>query len=101
MLADGAVVGRVRAAEHRADLDAAGIGDGRHGFHVALPRLLGADAPHLVAVRRESDGAELPGSPVLLPALPRRLPAGATVDAVLAQAERLRGIGQMRRTARA
>jgi len=37
ILVDGVVVGTARADEFRPDLQAAGIGDGRHGFSFALP----------------------------------------------------------------
>jgi len=54
------------ADRSRADL--AGRGAPRCGFDVALPPLA-RDEPHLIRIRRAADGAELPGSPVLLPAL--------------------------------
>ena len=37
LLRDGAVVAQVRADQYRADLKAVGLGDGRHGFAVAIP----------------------------------------------------------------
>ena len=43
---------------------AAGIGRGWHGFRIVLPRALDPARRHRVAVRREADGAELPGSPI-------------------------------------
>ncbi|HEX4504762.1 MAG TPA: Hint domain-containing protein [Alphaproteobacteria bacterium] len=55
ILLNGAVVGRVVADRYRADLEAAGIGDGRHGFSFPLPKGLAADADHRIEVRREVD----------------------------------------------
>ncbi len=51
----------------RADLAAAGFGDGRRGFARRLE--LGA-GHHLVRVRRAVDGVDLPGSPALIEAAP-------------------------------
>jgi len=55
ILVNGAVVGRVVADRYRADLKAAGIGDGRHGFSFALPGGLSPDIVHRIEVRREAD----------------------------------------------
>jgi hypothetical protein len=55
ILLNGAVVGRVVADRYRADLEAAGIGDGRHGFRFVLPRGLAADIGRGIEVRREID----------------------------------------------
>jgi glycosyltransferase involved in cell wall biosynthesis len=58
------VIARVYANRYRDDLEAAGIGDGRHGFELRLATpLIGFRQIH---VRRVADGAELPGSPWLL-----------------------------------
>ena len=61
---DGRVVGRCLADRPRDDLVREGIGHGRHGFDFAFP---GGSLPALdrctVTVRREGDGAVLPGSP--------------------------------------
>jgi len=67
-------VARGLANRFRPDLAEAGIGRGWHGFRVVLPHALDPSRRHRVAVRREADGAELPGSPLLLPALPQRAP---------------------------
>jgi hypothetical protein len=56
VLVDGEVAATVLANRHRADLEAAGLGSGRHAFSVALPLTLGAQ----VQVRRALDGAVLP-----------------------------------------
>jgi autotransporter-associated beta strand protein len=55
ILLNGAVVGRVVADRHRSDLEAAGIGDGRHGFAFVLPKGFEPDAGHRIEVRREID----------------------------------------------
>jgi glycosyltransferase involved in cell wall biosynthesis len=66
--ANGTVIGRILANRYRADLAAAGIGSGRHSFELALPIALSALEAHQIRILREADGAELPGSPVMLPA---------------------------------
>ena len=63
ILDNGALVARVLANVYRADLASAGIGSGRHGFDVAIPGGLSPLTRHVIQVRRERDGAELPGSP--------------------------------------
>jgi hypothetical protein len=54
VLLNGAIVGRVVADRYRADLEAAGVGDGRHGFSFVLPRGL-PTGDHRIEVRREID----------------------------------------------
>ena len=66
VVVNGAVVGRTVAGRYRADLAAAGIGDGRCGFRFDLPRGLSPTVSHCVEVRRESDWTLLRGAPVLL-----------------------------------
>jgi len=61
---DGRVVGRCLADRPREDLVRAGIGHGRYGFDFAFADgALPALARCTIAVRREGDGAMLPGSP--------------------------------------
>ncbi|HEX4507613.1 MAG TPA: Hint domain-containing protein, partial [Alphaproteobacteria bacterium] len=55
VLVNGAVVGRAVADRYRADLKAAGIGDGRHGFRFVLPKGLVGGIGHKVEIRREID----------------------------------------------
>lgn len=55
ILVNGAVVGRVIADHYRPDLEAAGIGDGRHGFRFVLPKGLGPELDRRIEVRREID----------------------------------------------
>ena len=83
---DGAPAGRILANQYRADLVAAGVRSGRHGFRAALPVALDPARPHSIAIRRAEDGAELPGSPVLLPALPASGALAAVPLDVLLQA---------------
>jgi hypothetical protein len=54
---DGRVIGSALACEHRADLEAAGIGRGFHAFTITASRTQGD-----IRVRRAKDGAELPWS---------------------------------------
>jgi len=63
------VLCRVLANRYRKDLDEAGLGNGRHAFEVDLPG--GGLSPferHVIRVRRESDGADLFGSPFVVEA---------------------------------
>lgn len=64
---DGRVVGRCLADRPRDDLVREGIGHGRHGFDFAFPDgSLPALSSCTVTVRREGDGAVVPGSPQTL-----------------------------------
>lgn len=54
---------RVRADIFREDLKRAGIGTGKYGFSVPNPSVLFLLARHKIAVRRATDGVDLPGSP--------------------------------------
>ena len=105
---NGLPIARVVANRHRADLQAAGIGSGRHSFDLAIPGGLSPLARHVVAVRREADGTELTGSPMVIEPAGRfdadlqQTVAGAVaaldsaadrqqaLDFILAQADRLR-----------
>lgn len=68
VVVNGAVLARVLANRHRPDLLAAGIGHGRHAFDVTVPGGLSPLTRHVVEVRRERDGAVLPGSPMVIEA---------------------------------
>jgi hypothetical protein len=59
---------RVVANLARTDLAKAGIGSGRYGFDIIIPGGLSPLARHVLHVRREADGAELPGSPAVIEA---------------------------------
>ncbi len=58
------------ANRYRADLEAAGIGDGRHGFQFDFPIPLPPAERHVIRVCREADGTDLEGSPAILEAPP-------------------------------
>jgi hypothetical protein len=61
------VIGRCPANQFREELAIKGIGKATHGFGLDLPAgvlLLGHG--YDISVRRESDGAHLPGSPYVL-----------------------------------
>ncbi|MGC8477924.1 MAG: Hint domain-containing protein [Acetobacteraceae bacterium] len=60
-------IGRVTARAFRADLVAAGHGGGRAGFAFHPPLPLDPAVPHEISLHRASDGAPLPGGPILLP----------------------------------
>lgn len=57
IVVDGAIVAMTIAAEYRADIAAAGVGDGRHGFDLGVTVSLAPGVPHLVEVRRAADEA--------------------------------------------
>ncbi len=63
ILDNGVVIGRVVADRYRADLQHAGIGDGRHGFELAVPGGLSPLVRHVIEVQRASDGRGLWHSP--------------------------------------
>jgi O-antigen biosynthesis protein len=66
VLANGVVAGRCLANLLRPDLAAAGIGDGRHAFRLHLAKRLAGGESHAIEVRREEDGALVPGSPKIV-----------------------------------
>lgn len=65
---NGGIITRIVANQFREDLRAAGFGDGLHGFELRLTAGLAPDRRHELRVRRAADGAELPGSPVVIEA---------------------------------
>ncbi len=54
---------RVLANTYREDLEQNGIGSGRHGFSIKLADISPL-AAHVLRIRREHDGLDLPGSPL-------------------------------------
>ena len=87
VLADEQVVGTVLADSYRADLEAAGLGDGRHAFELRLTVPLDPFTAHTITVRRAADGAVLPGAPKHLAAAARLDPtARAALAGLLRQA---------------
>jgi glycosyltransferase involved in cell wall biosynthesis len=61
-------IGRLLSNRYRSDLKEAGIGSGRYAFDFEFPIPLAAYETNVVRVVRETNGAELPGSPVTLKA---------------------------------
>ncbi len=80
------VIARVHARRWRADLEEAGVGDGRHGFELHLTGQM--RTRKTIRVRRVEDGAELEGSPLVIEARggealledARRVIAAAIID---------------------
>ncbi len=68
LLIDGIGEGRLAARMYRADLEKAGIGEGRHGFQITIPGGLSPARAHEIRVRHAEDGRELLGSPFILAA---------------------------------
>jgi hypothetical protein len=64
VLVDGEIVGTVLANRYRADLDSAGLADGRCAFALTMPA--SAEKLSQVSVRRASDGSQV-SVPVLAP----------------------------------
>jgi glycosyltransferase involved in cell wall biosynthesis len=64
--ANDRLIGRIIANLYRADLEASGIGSGRHGFEWYFPEALSPLEKQVVRVRREIDGLDMPGSPVTI-----------------------------------
>jgi len=67
--AGGRLIGQVLANEHRADLEQAGMGSGRHSFAFMPAGVL--FTPDAIEVRRSLDGAPLPPSACIEHALAR------------------------------
>jgi len=66
---DGELIGSVLARHYRADL--ARFGGGYCGFSIDMPVRLGPGTDHVIEICRADDGAPLPGSPKIIPALSR------------------------------
>ena len=56
----------VQASEYRADLAAAGVGDGRHAFTIGFSETLLPFARHILHLRPVGSMAELPSFPIVL-----------------------------------
>ncbi len=65
VIVDGERVAEVLANRHRADLQEAGYGDGRHSFELRLPRPLDPFRRHELVVRRSADRLPL-GQPLVI-----------------------------------
>ncbi len=72
---NGVFVGRLIANRYRADLQAAGIGDGKHSFEFSFATELPPFAAQEVSVVCEGDGVHVPKSPAVLPAVQTFEPA--------------------------
>ncbi|MCJ2069744.1 Hint domain-containing protein [Methylobacterium sp. J-030] len=59
IVVDGVVVAMTLAEQYRADIAAAGVGDGRHGFEIDLDEPLTPGMDHAVEVRRSADGLRI------------------------------------------
>ncbi len=69
ILDNGALIARVIANRYRKDLAVAiGTGTGHNAFGYDIPVALDPLVRHVIQVRRERDGAELPGSPCVIAA---------------------------------
>jgi O-antigen biosynthesis protein len=66
--------GRILANRYRGDLLQAGIGEGRHSFQFVFPTALAPFESQSISIRREEDGAHLPGSPAVLPPVSQLTP---------------------------
>ena len=68
VLVDGVTVGHTVANIHRGDLEAAGIGNGRHAFDLPASGFRPPVGPCLVRVQDEASGEDIPNSPARLEA---------------------------------
>ncbi len=66
LVIDGTPAVRAIANLHRADLAAANIGAGRHGFRIEPPEGLFDNQPHVVEIREAISGETVVGSPVTI-----------------------------------
>ena len=94
ILDNGMPIASVLANGYRADLAAACVGTGWHAFDVAIPGGLSPLSRHVISVRAERDGAELPGCPVVIEAADR---FDAGLEAAVAQAVGAVGSAEERR----
>jgi hypothetical protein len=74
------------ASENRPGLILSGIGDGRHGFSIALEAGVLQEGRHVLRLRSAGTGAEVPGSPIVLepnlkPASPQAITAATDLAA--------------------
>jgi ubiquinone/menaquinone biosynthesis C-methylase UbiE len=60
------LVSRVNANRFRHDLQAAGIGNGEHGFSILIPKNLKDGNDHSLSVKYENSDQHLSGSPVIV-----------------------------------
>src|ERR1700722_18909856 len=60
------LIGRVLANQYRADLENAGIGNGRHAFELRITAGLSFLTWHVIRACREEDGLDISNSPTVL-----------------------------------
>ena len=89
------LIARVTANRFRADLEAAGIRDGRHGFELRLSRPLSSHTRHEIRVRRLADGRELPGCPLTIESYDRATSIEQARDAIDLAVETAREAGAL------
>jgi SAM-dependent methyltransferase len=88
VLSDGIPLGVATAGLYRADLQAAGIGDGRHGFAFIVPPATRSRGHYVLQARERETGFELVNSPLAVhenPALPFRAGGGQLRRFIAAQ----------------
>jgi hypothetical protein len=68
ILDNDVVIAEIASGQYRRDLQAAGFGHGRYGFELVIPARLCGFSQHVISIKRQADGAELPGSPMILEA---------------------------------
>jgi glycosyltransferase involved in cell wall biosynthesis len=84
ILDNGVLVAEVVANHYRADLDKAGIGNGRHAVQFLLAQPLDPRIRHEIVMRRQSDRKALSGSPKIVePCLPIEDDVGARMAALI------------------
>ncbi len=91
VMVDDVCVAELVANRYRADLEQAGLGDGRHSFELRLPRPLSPFTRHEIAVCRASDGEVLGKPAIIEPAVRTDRRARTALAAVLDQAIRSAG----------
>jgi glycosyltransferase involved in cell wall biosynthesis len=83
LIDNGVVIARGLANRYRQDLAEADIGTGRHAFSFAIPDGFAPRERHVIQVIGETDGCEIPGSPVIIDA---RIPFDAVLEQTIANA---------------
>jgi hypothetical protein len=80
LVEDDAPLLTVIAGESRPGLVLSGIGDGRHGFDIALAGGLLPEGRHVLHLRCAETGAPVPGSPIAIEGLTGVMTAHAEID---------------------
>jgi GT2 family glycosyltransferase/spore maturation protein CgeB len=101
LLVDGQPVGRTVAEEFRADVQSAGVGDGRCGYALVVPDTYRDGQDHVLDVREVGSGRVLEGSLLPFRSAPAIDPAGGLVgniDRMLIEGESIAVVGWARDT---